>query len=64
MISPKPTYVESSDFLKELSLVLNSLPEQNKVTLLQNVSNIDDLLHCVVSHLTRQQQVFAKNEIA
>lgn len=56
-------YIESGDFLEELALVLNCLPEQNKIALLKNVGNVDDLLHGVIAHLSWQEEIFAHHEI-
>jgi hypothetical protein len=48
------TYVESGDFFEEFALVLHGLPEQDEVTLLENVGDVDNLFHGVVAHLSRQ----------
>jgi hypothetical protein len=58
------THIESRDLLEEFSLVLNRLPEQHKVALLQNVGDVDDFLHGVVAHLRRQQKILAEDKVA
>lgn len=58
------THIESGDFLKQFPLVLNRLPELDKVTLLKNVSHVNDFLHRLILHLTRQQEIFAENKVA
>lgn len=58
------THIKSGDLLEELALVLNRLPEQNEVALLEDVGDVDDLLHGVVLHLRRQQEILAEYEVA
>lgn len=57
-------YIKSRNLLKKFSLVLNSLPEQDEVALLQNVGDVNDFLDCIVPHLGWQQEILAEDEIA
>lgn len=46
--------VEATDLLEEQRILRDAGPEQGKVALLQNVSQVDDFLDCVVVHLGRK----------
>lgn len=57
-------YIESGDFIEKFALVLDLLPEEGKVALLEDVGDVDNLLHGLIAHLGRQQQILAEYEIA
>lgn len=54
---------ESTNLLEERWILGNAGPEQRKVTLLQDISQVNDFLDRVVVHLGRQQQTLAQDKI-
>lgn len=63
-MSEVKAYIESGDFIEKFALVLDLLPEKGEVALLEDVCDVDDLLHGLIAHLGRQQQILAEYEIA
>lgn len=64
MLTACTTYIESGDLFEEFAFVLNCLPEQNEIALLENVGDINDLLDGVITHLCWKQEILAENEVA